>query len=216
MEITGFDELLADVRTFEAELAAPTSLYQRHRADYFQQARRVAAEVLRLIRPPEMKAEEWNLKVNRIVDRVTTEMLIGGNGIIFAIGEPGEAADGGLAPKESRPSSQMMSYEDIKEWIRAGVAGEPGGKRMTAADETAMRERGLPGVAAVVMKAYYSSKPDARYTRLRAAIQRYFMGARKQESAPLLDAVAVAWVEHFTPVIIRDLSEYAAELCREF
>lgn len=216
MEITGFDELLSDVRALEAELTAPGSLYQLHRADYFQQARRVAAEVLRLIRPPGMKVEEWSVKVERIVDRVTTEMLIGDNGIIFCIGEPGESADGSLAPKESRPSSQIMSYEDIKEWIRAGIAGEPGGKRITAADETAMRERGIPGVAAVVMKAYYSKKPEARYARLRAAIQRYFMGARKQESVPLLDAVAAAWVEHFAPVITRDLSEYAAELCREF
>ncbi len=216
MELSGFDELLADVHALEAELTAPTSLYQRHRADYYQQARRVAAEVLRLIRPPDFKAAEWNIKVDRIVDRVTTEMAMGGNGIIFGIGEPGEAADGGLAPKESRPSSQQMTYEDIKEWIRAGLEGEPGGKRITAADETAMRERGIPGVATVVMRAYYSKKTEARYTRLRAALQRYFLGARKTESAPLLDAVAVAWVEHFTPVITRDLSDYAAELCREF
>jgi hypothetical protein len=216
MQLSGFDELLTDVRALEENLREPAPMFARHRADYWRQARRVAAEVLRLLRPPEIKAPEWQAKVERIVDRVTTDLLAGANGIVFSIGDGTRFVDGSLAPNESRPASQVMSYEDIKEWIRAGIAGEPGGKRITAIDEDVMSEKGIPGVAAIVMKAYYSKKPEARYTRLRAAIQRYFLGARKTEAEPLLDAIAVAWVEHFTPVIARDLGEYADGLCRKF
>ena len=46
MKLTGFDQLLSDVRDFEAELAAPASFYARHREEYFQQARLIAEQVV--------------------------------------------------------------------------------------------------------------------------------------------------------------------------
>jgi hypothetical protein len=211
MKLTGFDQLLSDVRDFEAELAAPASFYARHRQPYYQQARRLAEEVLSQLRPPESKREDWKRKVDAVLDRITTDLLAGGDGIVFNFAAPDESVING-----ERPSTQTMSFEDIKEWIRAGIAGEPGGKRITAIDDKVMREKGVAGVASVVMKAYYSKKPDPRYARLRSAIQRYFLGARAAESSPLLDAVTVAWVEHFSVVIPQDLSKYAADLCRRF
>jgi hypothetical protein len=210
MKLTGFDQLLSDVRDFEAELAAPASFYARHREEYFQQARLIAMQVLGLSRPPEIKVEEWKRKSDRIIDRIVTELLAGGDGVVFNFGP----ADGNVTGE--RPSSQTMSYEDIKEWIRAGIKGEPGGKRITAIDDEVMSKKGVDGVASVVMKAFYSKKPDPRYARLRSAIQRYFIGARAVESTPLLDSITIAWREHFSVVIPQDLKRYAADLCRRF
>lgn len=173
------------------------------------------------LRPPTTKPEEWKRKTDRVVARVGATLLFGGNGIIFRIAEPGGNADGGLAPKEQRPDSQVMTFDDIKDWIRAGQKGEPGAKRITAEDEKFMAdagggEAGINAVASIVMKAYYSSTPKPNYTRLRAAIQRYMLGNRATQSSPLLDAVAKAWREHFAVVIRRDLKDHAAQLCREF
>lgn len=215
MKMRGFKELVHDVKLFEHRLASPPTFYN-HRKEYHQAARKVAENVLRLSRPVDTDAQEWDRKVERILERVISELLIGGNGIIFGVTDPGELKEGGLAPKATRSSSQTMTYDNIKDWIRAGIRGVPGGKRITAIDDAVMQKKGIDGVAQVVMKAYYSSKADARYNRLRAAIQRYFLGGKSKETAPLLDAVAKAWIEHFTPVIRRDLSDYADRICREF
>lgn len=215
MKLRGFDQLLTDVKMFERRLASPPTFYN-HRQEYQRTARTVAENVLRLMRPVDMDAREWDRKIERILSRVISELLIGGNGIIFGVTDPGEAKEGVLDPKARRSSSQVMTYDNIKDWIRAGQRGEAGGKRITKIDDEIMAKKGIDGVAQIVMKAYYSSKADARYNRLRAAIQRYFLGDKGKDASPLLDAVAKAWVEHLTPVIRRDLSDYAARLCREF
>lgn len=221
MQLKGFDSMLSRVRKLESDLHQPASFYASMRGEYHQQAIRIAAAVLTQLRPPTAKPEEWKRKTDRVVARVGATLLFGGNGIIFRIAEPGGSSDGGLAPNDQRPDSQVMSFDDIKDWIRAGQKGEPGAKRITAADEKAMAaagggEAGINAVASIVMKAYYSSQPKSNYTRLRAAIQRYMLGNRNTESSPLLDAVAKAWREHFAVVIRRDLKEHAAQICRKF
>lgn len=215
MKMRGFEQLLHDVKLFEHRLASPPTFYH-HRQEYHATARRIAADVLRLMRPVDTDAKEWDRKIARILDRVVSELLLGGNGIIFGVTDPGEAQEGTLDPKATRRPSQVMTYDNIKDWIRAGIRGEPGGKRITAIDDAVMQKKGIDGVAQIVMKAYYSSAADARYNRLRAAIQRYFLGGKSKQSTPLLDAVAQAWLAHFTPAIHRDLADYATRICREF
>lgn len=221
MKLKGFESMVSRVRKLESALHQPASFYASKRGEYHQQATRLAEVILTQLRPPTTRPEEWKRKTDRVVARVTTVLLFGGDGIIFRIAEPGGPADGGLAPNEQRPDSQVMSFEDIKDWIRAGQRGEPGGKRITADDEDYMAkagggEAGINAVASVVMKAYYSSAPRSNYTRLRAAIQRYMLGNRDAQSSPLLDAVAKAWREHFAVVIRRDLKDHAVQLCQEF
>lgn len=221
MKLKGFDSVLGRVRKLESALHQPASFYASKRGEYHQQASRIAEAILIQLRPATTKPEEWKRKTDRVVARVTATLLFGGDGIIFRIAEPGGTTDGGLAPNEQRPESQVMSFEDIKDWIRAGQRGEPGAKRITAADEKVMAkagggEAGINAVASIVMKAYYSSAPKSNYTRLRAAIQRYMLGARETQSSPLLDAVAKAWREHFAVVIRRDLKDHAVQLCKDF
>ncbi|RYD50149.1 MAG: hypothetical protein EOP85_00165 [Verrucomicrobiaceae bacterium] len=215
VKMRGFGELLADVRQLEKDLSRPEAFYHSRLPDYQLQAIKTAKEVLRFLRPPAINAREWEIKVNRVADRVSVDPKPGGDGIIFGF-RGSVPADGSLAPYSMRPSSQIVSFDDIRDWIRAGMAGEAGGKRVTAVDEKVMRERGIDGVASVVMKAYHSVTSDARYTRLRAAIQRYMTGSRSTADTPLMEAVAKAWIEHFTPRIKRDLSVHAASVCRRF
>lgn len=210
MKIEGFDELLADVDRLERELEEPASFYREHREEYYRQAAEITRRVLMMAAPQGANPHDWKRKVERIVDRVTAELLVGNNGIVFTFGADLETADG------QRPVKQVMTYTDIEEWIKAGLEGVDGGKRITAIDEKVMAEKGIKGVASIVMKAYYSRNPDARYERLRRAIQRYFLGARPAAEEPLLDLVAAAWHAHFSVVIADDLERHAAELCRRF
>ena len=51
-----------------------------------------------------------------------------------------------------------------------------------------------------------------RYWLLPSAIQRYFLGAKDKDTDPLLDAVAMAWTETFTPIVQRDLEKWVGEI----
>lgn len=214
MKLTGFAEALDHVRSFERDLTSPVSFYAEHRAEYHRQAVVIARKLLLALRPDSTHQDEWHRKVEMIVDRVATDLIASGGGLIFAFAAPRDRADGSLSSSENRPAEQVMSFEDIERWVQAGLDGEPGGKRITAIDWKLLAEKGTRGVASVVMKAYYSSRPDARYTRLRRAIQRYFHGARQQDAEPLLDAVSAAWKEHFAAVIPRDLRKWAVARSR--
>ena len=40
--------------------------------------------------------------------------------------------------------------------------------------------------------------------------------AKAKDTDPLLDAVAVAWTETFTPIVQRDLEKWVGERCGKF
>lgn len=213
---TGFNEVMADVVELESKLESPAEFYASHRAEYVRQAVQIAREVLSAMRPPETSQEDWQRKSQRVVSRITVDLLADGTGIFFNFGEADDVADGSVLPKDARPDRQMMTYDDIVKWVEAGIRGEPGGKRITKIDQEMLDTKGVKGVASIVTRAYYSFKPDPAYARLRAAIQRYMLGVRADESDPLLDAVSAAWEAHFEVVIRRDLDDYVASLCDQF
>ena len=209
-----FDKLLEDVEKLDVELSDPRPFFEEVRGEYLIAAKRVAVAVMTAQRPPDVKVEDWQRRVDRVADRVTAQLLAFG-GLVLRVRDAGEPSGALLPPVEQRSSYQAITFADVKEWIRAGQRGEAGGKRITAADEAKIRERGVDAVAADVMKAYFSREPKANYGRLRAAIQRYLIGGQG-ESDPSMEAIAAAWKEHFTPVLHRDLSDWAAGVVRRF
>ena len=60
-------------------------------------------------------------------------------------------------------------------------------------------DAGYKALATIVMRAYYSRKPEGSYVRLRRVIQKFLFGIAEDTGDPILDAVATAWTEHFTP-----------------
>ena len=71
-------------------------------------------------------------------------------------------------------------------------------------------------LAPIVMRTYYSHKPEDSYVRLRHVIRKSLFGIAEDTGDPILDAVATAWTEHFSPRHHRDLKSHAAKLCRVF
>jgi len=139
------------------------------------------------------------------------------------------AANSGVPVQRLTPgSSQIVNFDDIREWIHAGRRGEEGGKIVTEGDKAIIAGRGLDSVALRVRSAYDLRKALGSFGRLRSAIQRYFLGAADKDTDPLLDAVATATAfkvsafQHFSvsgfpfpPIVQRDLEKWVGERCGE-
>jgi len=220
---TTFSDLFRDIEAVDKQLAAPVELHAARQEPYHRTARLVARRVLLATVPAEHQANpeavaRWKHRVEITLDRITTELMLGGWGMVISISSPSEA-EGALDPKETRPQAQQVSHQDVVEWIRAGIDGEAGGKRITARDKTIIDDpkQGEKALATIVMRAYYSRKSPPNYTRLRKAIQRYLAGAVEDATGnSLLDAVATAWVEHFSVRFPRDLKTHVSRLVRQF
>jgi len=212
---TTFDELFADISALEKKLSAPVEFHAAKSESYHRTATAIARRVLMGARPPEHNADSWSHKVDKTLDRISLDLMLGG-GTTLSISSPPESS-GSLDPKESRPPTQQVNHKDIVEWIRSGVAGEEGGKRITAEDRKILDDpkQGENALATIVMRAYYSRHNPPNYTRLRRVIQRYLTG-EESASEPLLDAVAAAWEVHFSVRFSRDLTHHFSRLAREF
>jgi hypothetical protein len=202
--MASFDDFLSRIEEFEAKLASPRDFFEPRLEHYLALAKRIAIETLRGMRPPETEAFTWKKRVEDIADRVTAVLMAGGDGILLSLNEQA-GGEGELPVKEDRSRLQAVTFQDVEDWIVAGQQGEPGGKRITSEDEEVLRKRGVHGVAATVMKAYYSSEPRANYERLRQAIQRYLMGRNNDPANPMFEALRVAWLEAFSVIVLADL-----------
>lgn len=221
---TTFDQLFRDIERLDKNLSAPVDHYERKRQPYQQTAILLARRVLMAAMPadhhgkPERVAR-WKKRVEVTVDRITTELMLGGWGMILSISSPPDPEGELDSDKGSRPQNQKVEHKDVVEWIRAGVAGLPGGKKITARDKKVLADpkQGENGLATIVMRAYYSRSSLANYTRLRRVIQRYLAGAVEDSTGDaLLDAVATAWAEHFSLRFPRDLKAHVSKVVREF
>lgn len=215
---TTFEDLARDIEKFDEKLNRPVAFYQEVGQSYHVTARMIATRVLMGAMPPGEDAERWKVKVDRAVTRIVAQSMSYG-ALVLTMFE--EAESGALAPKSARPAAQRIGHADVVEWIKAGVNGMEGGKKITATDrkriaDAGSEEKGYRAIATIVMRAYYSNRAPANYTRLRRAIQGYLFGTDEESGSKTLDAVAIAWVEHFTVRQHRDLKGYVGRLCREF
>jgi hypothetical protein len=218
---TTFAELLSDVASFEKKLATPKAFHLQYREAYHNTARSIARRILMPEMPLNHDPDRWRAKVETVIDRITAELILGEAGMILTIYPP-KGGQGRVSPKQERPANEIVTHADVVEWIKAGETGVPGGKIITARDRKRMSdagggEKGYNAVATIVMRAYYSLKPQANYVRLRRAIQKYLHGSEDDATGDkLLDSVAAAWVEHFSVRFPRDMGHYVSGLCRKF
>jgi hypothetical protein len=212
---TTFDRLFSDIARLDASLSSPVELHARQRQPYHKTARAIARRVLTAAKPPDHDSASWNHKVEKTLDRITSESMLWAMTTLELTLPPESSGD--LATKENRPAAQRVSHPEVVEWIRSGVNGEAGGKRITSRDREILNDpkQGESALATIVMRAYYSRNNPANYTRLRRAIQRYLTG-EEAASDPLLDAVLLAWHEHFAVRFPRDMAAHVARLAAGF
>lgn len=199
---------ILEVKATERRLREPTDFWRAHQDPYFKTAQAIAARTLRTSRPPEITPEVWAHKSAVILNRIVGQLLAFGIGMEIAVTEP----DGNTAAAPYRPLATGASQQDLARWIRAGMAGDPEGKRLTTRDTEIIRTQGIEALAYIVQRAYYSQRPKANYARLRNAIQRYLKLDDTTTGSVILDAIATAWEEHFTPRFGRDFSHHVGRV----
>lgn len=205
-----FDDLFKDIAAFEKKLVAPVSFHVSKQEAYHRTARAIAARVLADSKPPAHDAASWAHRVGKVLDRVTSDLMLGGGTMLSLTAPP--VSEGGLADKAERPTNQVVTHSDVVEWIRSGVAGEEGGKKITDEDRKLLAgKNGERALATVVMRAYYSRNRPPNYVRLRRAIQRYLTG-EEAASDPILDAILDAWHLHFAVRFPRDMAAHVSAL----
>lgn len=215
MKQTTFEELIRDTAALEERLSAPADFHASRQEPYHKIAITIARRILLASKPEATDQDRWEHKVERTLDRITTHLMLGGAGLILSISDPPDP-QGDLSAKDQRPGNQLVTHADVVEWIRAGLAGLEGGKRLTPRDYKILADSGENSLATIVMRAYYAGRSPANYVRLRRVIQRYLHGAAESTSTPLLDAVATAWAEHFSVRYEEDLREYVGRVVRIF
>ncbi len=211
---TTFEELFSDISVLDKRLSTPTEFHRAEQVSYHHTARLIAKRILLPAMPEGQDPERWKVKVDRALDRITAQLMLDGGMMLAMTSAP--PTTGGLANKESRPPEQTVTHNDVREWIRAGLEGSEGGKRITDRDRKILADQGEKGLATIVMRAYYSREPIGSYVRLRRVIQTYLHGPAETSGTPLMDAVAAAWMEHFLVRFPRDLNAHVTVLCRQF
>jgi hypothetical protein len=199
------DALIKEVAAIEKGLANPTRFYAARQDAYHSTAFSIARRTILALRPPAADPEEWARRAETVASRILSELMLGG-GLAISIAD--SANDATPAEPGGNPSNPTL--DDLIQWIRAGLRGEPGGKRITPEDRARIAKYGERAVATVVKRAIYSDRGKPAYQRLRRAVHRYLSGADEAASDDILDAVLTAWEEHFTIRHERDLKRYVA------
>lgn len=118
MKMTGFDELIKDVRHLEDSLRRPAFFEEKYR-DYLNQARQVAMETLMAYAPADEDKQRHASKAQRIVESVIAELLVDGNGVMVAIASSQEEPDG------IRPAARHITFRDLLDRMSAPLEGDP-------------------------------------------------------------------------------------------
>lgn len=206
-----FDKVLRDLAVLERKLANPTPFYAQAQESYHVTAAAIAKRVIISMRPESESEKDWNHRAEIVANRLSSELLLGGGLAIF-LDDPANQEN----KTQRTANAAAPNRDDIMEWVKAGIRGEPGGKRITAEDAQRINTHGVQGVAAVVRRAIYSDRNVKSYQRLRRAIYRYLSGSGDATADEVMLAVQEAWVQHFTPRQHRDLSRYVSKLTSTF
>ena len=207
------DEWIEGLETLEKGMAAGgPDLFKAHGQRYEDLARRVGGQTLLALMPEGQDPQEWSLRVQDFMDLVFSQMGSGWKSmeIIYA---GREEVDG---PSKSGKGAKAITYDDVLEWVRAGVEG--GGKDKTAVENT--RNRADEQIAYDVLTAIRQQRlgfADKDYTaitdRLEAWVESRVLAG---DFSDLLLAVLDAWLAALGPVMEQDLSEWADELIAAF
>ena len=194
--------LVSDLRPF----------YAAYRESWVEAAREVARNVLVVLKPETIEAEEWVVKVEELVETVAAELIGDGAmaGVAIRMGMGAKVAGDITDPKFYRLGE--MSIDDVERWVAAGRDGsapEGVGKNL---DERDAKKSDLQ-IAWRVMYAMKLNRPGAQ--GLARAIERFKAWESGLEIDGLLEEVLKVWMAVFELVAARDLRAWVAELIRE-
>lgn len=214
-----FDHLYAFARRVgeaEKQLRTPARFFAERSDEYLELAINVARATLAGIRPTDVDPESWQRRTEEILTAIGWSIV---SPTTFRLHIKDPAAETAiLPPKDQRNGFQAVTFDDVMRWIEDGVAGLPGGKRITPEDEASLADQaGRRKRANIIMRAYYSLTPNAAYERLRGQLQNFLRGTHATSPDEVMAAIATAWENAFRLRAREDLLNWMhAELSAAF
>lgn len=209
-----FDQFIQRTQRFEARLRKPSEFFAERSSLYLALARNIARSTMISLRPQDADPERWERRIEEVVTAVTIALMSSGDGLRISIAE---RKPGDLPAKGDRSGIQMITFEDVMQWIRDGLEGKPGGKIIKPEDETAFQnEANMRVRASIIMKAYYGQEPRPQWEALRRHIQSWMRGETSSEPDEFMKAIRTAWHASFVPIVRDDLANWLRRETRHF
>lgn len=197
-------QFVGQMRETRSRLEKPKEFFVEHRTRYELLARSVVRQTLAALRPAESDPEEWDRNVERYARAVTAIVTANPLGIRLRTSAEDrgdeEAAKGGPGGKAD------IGYDDVLEWVRAGMEGDPEGKDLTAA-ESGRNEYEIAFQVYEAIEQYRLagvSKKD--YSRITRRLEEWVTRSTQLKFAEFAAAIAAAWLRVFAPLYAEDFN----------
>lgn len=193
--------VIARLQQRQERLADATGFFREHAREYRALAQRIVRQVGRVLRPTRTDIEEWETFLEVLVARTVSQLVTAGAG-----GEPGldielrVAADPQAQEGDYVVGEQGITYNQVREWVEAGLLGEEGGKNIDERD----RNEGADAITQRVWKVL--NDPAGKMSG--ASIRAYLEGRQDTPYGKLLSQMLKAWLDQMLPVIRRDWRQW--------
>jgi hypothetical protein len=191
--------------------------YAFYNHSYLTAAKRLAYHAVGQMRPPDADEKEWRKYRNDIANSIASSFSA--SSYVLYINISGK-------PSDDKSEKLTVTRSDLQAWVNAGIAREEGAKRITTDDELLLsRPDGMKQLVWRLALAYYGSRGEPNYERLRDAIQSWVKDKKgKTESTSesfkkngkippeISTAIKKSWANYFRVIMPIDYKEWAKSI----
>jgi hypothetical protein len=204
--------LISRIERFKERVENPRPFYDRYRSSWLTLAKRVVADTLVALQPPDTDPQRWQVQVAEIADRVSIDFIEEADetGLILAL-PPRLIPDPEDAPAHF--SVGNLSIDDVVRWVEAGRGksspDEPG-KNLTQEQDAGKSDL---QIAWRVMYALKNQKPG--WDRLLDVLREYVGLEAESVAEALYPELLKAWLEYFSVRAVDSWRTYVHQLVQE-
>jgi len=194
-----FDQLGA-VEAVYSELDSVVEFLESNKSRYIALARNTISDVLGGLRPEGIEEDAWERRVRSIQRGVLLEVMATGKGFDLSYG-------GGRQADVKEGLSDEIEYEDVMEWVEAGLRGDAEGKDIANYEADRTKEQIAMNVYEAISQPGLSAM-GKDYTGVRSAIEEYFSSEVSTGLSGFMEIILNAWSNVFLVVVTRDYAEW--------
>jgi hypothetical protein len=206
-DFSEIDEWVTGLENLGKGMATGSELFARNEARYLLIARRTGVQALQALRPEDVDPVDWSERVEDFADLLFSRMRSGSLEILFAGRTDAEDAN------ETRETA--VTYEDVLEWVQAGV--ENGGKDKTAIETNRGRsDEQIAYDVHTAIRQHHLGFGGKDYQAISDRLERWVRSrVLKGDFGDLLVVVLDTWREAVGIALEKDLAAWADEEIRD-
>lgn len=201
------DRMLANVDGVTDQLEEPYHHFQRNRDRYLSIARQITQQTLKHIQPPEADDEDWQRYSDHFINAITAIGLTHGIKIRYS---GSRETQGSNAATEDE-----ITMADVREWVEAGIAGDPDGKDITEVDHN---DAGEINTERTVRLLYHGMSDSysgvGEFDGIRKRVTEWIESNTGTSFQEFLPTILEAWEAGLTPIIEQDYDKYVDGVLR--